>query len=70
MNSDIEKARYAKTRREFLRTTSKGLGGLALGSLMIPDSMIGQMAVPVEKAVMQVPGEGAILKAFTSCPEG
>ena len=67
--TDIEKARYAKTRREFLRTTSKGLGALAMGSLMIPDSMMGQMVVPAEKTAMQVPGEGAILKALHHAPK-
>lgn len=34
---DIQQADYLQNRREFLRTTSKGLGALALGSLMMPD---------------------------------
>ena len=37
-NPDIQKAEYLKTRREFLRTTTKGLGALAMGSLMFPST--------------------------------
>ena len=33
---DIQKAQYHQTRRAFLRTTSKGLGSLALGSMLFP----------------------------------
>lgn len=68
MQTDLQKAKYAQTRREFLRRTSKGLGALALGSLMIPDSL-GQMAPSVENAAMRVPGEGAILKALHHAPK-
>ena len=42
INPDIHKAQYLKTRREFLRTTSKGLGALAMGSLLFPSSGSGQ----------------------------
>lgn len=38
INPDLQKAEYLKTRREFLRTTTKGLGALAMGSLMFPSS--------------------------------
>ncbi len=38
INPDIQKAEYLKTRREFLRTTTKGLGALAMGSLMFPST--------------------------------
>ena len=34
---DIQRAKYLQNRREFLRTTSRGLGSLALGSLLMPD---------------------------------
>lgn len=68
-NTDIRKANYSKTRREFLRKTSKGLGALALGSLMIPDSMMGQMVVPAPNAAMQIPGEGGILNALHHAPK-
>lgn len=37
-NPDIQKAQYQKTRREFLRTTTKGLGAMAMGSLLFPSS--------------------------------
>jgi hypothetical protein len=36
-DKDIEKALYKQGRRDFLRTTSRGLGSLALGSLILPD---------------------------------
>lgn len=38
INPDIQKAQYLRTRREFLRTTTKGLGALAMGSLMFPST--------------------------------
>ncbi len=34
INEDIQKAAYEKTRRAFLRTTTKGIGALAISSLM------------------------------------
>ena len=34
--TDLQRARYLATRREFLKTTTKGLGGLALSSLLLP----------------------------------
>lgn len=39
---DLQLAQYHQTRREFLQTTTKGLGALALGSLMFPDQLKGQ----------------------------
>lgn len=36
---DIQSKEYLRTRRDFLRTTSKGLGGLALSSLLFPDTL-------------------------------
>lgn len=38
INPDIQRAEYLKTRRDFLRTTTKGLGALAMGSLLFPSS--------------------------------
>ncbi len=34
--TDLQRARYLATRREFLKTTTRGLGGLALSSLLLP----------------------------------
>lgn len=39
--NDLQRAQYWATRREFLRTTTKGLGALALGSLLSPDLLGG-----------------------------
>ena len=46
-NIDVQKAQYLKTRREFLRTTTKGLGAAAIGSLLLP-GLMGQSAAPVD----------------------
>ncbi|MEM9722906.1 MAG: DUF1501 domain-containing protein [Bacteroidota bacterium] len=42
MQTDIQKAVYNRTRREFLRTTTKGLGALSIGSLLSPNLLKGQ----------------------------
>ena len=39
--NDLQRARYLATRREFLKTTTKGLGGLALSSLLLPGGAAG-----------------------------
>ncbi len=39
---EIKQAQYFQNRREFLKTTSRGLGSLALGSLLFPDLMSAQ----------------------------
>lgn len=41
-NSDLQNAQYFKTRREFLRQTTKGLGAMALGSLLVPSLLQGR----------------------------
>ncbi|MEM8524693.1 MAG: DUF1501 domain-containing protein [Bacteroidota bacterium] len=50
LNNDIKQASYLKTRRSFLRTTTKGIGAMALGSLLLPDWSTGQanlnLAIP------------------------
>ena len=68
--NDIQRAQYQKTRREFLRTTTKGLGALALGSLLIPEGLQGQ-SVP---SSMLSPGAESqvsqgILKALHHAPK-
>lgn len=37
--NEIHAKEYQKTRREFLKKTSRGLGGLALGGLLFPDTL-------------------------------
>ncbi|MEM8970347.1 MAG: twin-arginine translocation signal domain-containing protein, partial [Bacteroidota bacterium] len=41
-NNDIQKAQYNQTRRDFLRTTTKGLGAAAIGSLIAPNLLTAQ----------------------------
>ena len=56
-NEDIGKALYQKNRRNFLKQTTKGLGALSLGSLLLPNLLNGQpTSLPVD------PGTGGILK--------
>jgi len=57
-SKDIRKAEYLKDRREFLRTTTRGLGSLALGSLIFPD--LWAASKPKPKLVAN-PGRGGVL---------
>ncbi len=41
-NKKKQEAHFLKTRREFLRTTSKGLGAISIGSLLLPSFVRGQ----------------------------
>ena len=41
--SDIQRAEYYQTRRKFLRQTTKGLGALSLGAMMMPNLLKGQV---------------------------
>lgn len=59
--NDLQKAQYAKTRRDFLRTTSKGLGALALGSLMLPKGLQGQVSAPLSD-------NGGVLESLHHAP--
>lgn len=61
-NDDLQRALYAKTRREFLRTTTKGLGALGLGSLVMPTLLKGQNTGP------KIPGRGGVLEALHHAP--
>lgn len=61
-NPDIDKAQYKNTRREFLQTTTKGLGAMAMSSLFYPDML---NAAP---AGMPNPG-GGVLKALHHTPK-
>ncbi len=62
-NSDLNQAWYKNTRREFLQKTTRGLGAMAMGSLMIPDML--------NAAPAGVPGIGTngILKALHHTPK-
>lgn len=61
-NPDIQKAQYLKTRREFLRTTTKGIGALAMGSLLFPSAGQGQQAA-------SLPTGGGVLKQLHHVPK-
>ena len=65
-NTDLQKAQYLKTRRDFLRTTAKGLGAMAIGSLLVPDFMTGQH-LPVGQGG-NPSLDGGILKALHHSP--
>jgi len=64
---DLQNAQYLKTRREFLRTTTMGLGSMAMGSLLLPGSVLGQSNASSGQMGM-TPDEG-ILKAFHHAPK-
>lgn len=65
-HTDLWQAQYLKTRREFLRTTTKGLGAAALGSLLFPDLLVGQSTV---SAASGLPVNGGALKTFHHTPK-
>ena len=62
-NTDISRAQYKQTRREFLGTTTKGLGAMAMGSLLFP-GMANASSFGVANA-----GNGGILKAPHYAPK-
>lgn len=68
-NNDIQQAQYRKTRREFLRTTSKGLGAAAIGSLLFPNVLSGQSRAAASIAGSSVPGKGGVLDALHHAPK-
>ena len=63
---EIIRAQLVKNRRDFLRTTSKGLGALALGTLINPNTLRSQSAdiAHLENGV----DRGGILKALHHAP--
>ncbi len=67
-NTDLQLATYQKTRREFLRTTTKGLGALALGSMIFPDLLKGQAHNSNYGDQLGIPGGGGVLKALHHAP--
>lgn len=60
-NQELERTAYHKTRREFLRTTTRGLGTLGLGSLILP-RLTSAKAIPSGPGV-PVNGQGGILES-------
>ncbi len=63
---DIKQAEYLRTRRDFLRTTSKGLGSLALGSLLFPDMIA---APPKPKLITSLSDNGGALSGLHHVPK-
>lgn len=61
-NPDIQQASYLKTRREFLKRTTKGLGAAALGSLLLPNQLFGQ-------SKESLPTNGGVLHGFHHAPK-
>ena len=61
--NDLQKARYHATRREFLRTTTKGLGGMALSSLLL-----GGTAGAVSSGGVRPAGGGGVLDRLHHAP--
>ncbi len=51
--TDLQRARFLATRRNFLKTTTRGLGGLALSSLLLPTSGAAAPPAPVGGGVLQ-----------------
>ena len=64
-NKDILQANYLKTRRSFLKTTTKGLGAMALGSMLFPSVLTGQNPTPA----YNLDANGGILKALHHAPK-
>ena len=65
-NPEIRKAKYRKTRREFLRTTTKGLGALAMGSLIAPNLFAEKSSI-IKDPAMSAADRG-ILNALHHAP--
>ena len=66
-NTDLQRAQYLQTRRGFLRTTTKGIGAMAIGSLMLPD-LVKANSTTLNPS-FQVPGTGGVLDALHHAPK-
>ena len=66
--NDLQRAFYLRNRREFLKTTTKGLGALALGSLLAPASLLGNSASP-QVPVLGGPGNGGVMGGYHHAPK-
>ncbi len=68
-NTDLKNAQYLKTRRDFLRTTTKGLGAAAIGSLLMPNFLQGHTNSSVGNMAPLPNNNGGILKALHHAPK-
>ena len=67
--NDLQKAAYHKTRREFLRTTTKGLGAMAMGSLLFPDALSAKSnPITADASSFGVGHNGGVLKTLHHVP--
>jgi hypothetical protein len=64
--TDLTRAHYRATRREFLKTTTKGLGGLALSSLLLPGAPI---AIGTGAEVIRKTSGGGVLGQLHHAPK-
>lgn len=69
INVDIKQAQYNQTRRAFLRNTSKGLGALALGSLITPNLLTARSKLAATVQSNAISGGGGILEALHHAPK-
>jgi len=63
--TELQNALYQKNRRDFLRTTTKGMGAMALSSLLFPDFAKGQNI----DASSQITMNGGVLDGFHHAPK-
>lgn len=68
-NTDLQNAQYLKTRRDFLRTTTKGLGAMAIGSMLFPNLLTGQTSTASQLTGVNSSGRGGVLKDFHHVPK-
>ncbi|MEO1011644.1 MAG: DUF1501 domain-containing protein [Bacteroidota bacterium] len=61
---EIQNSEYLRTRRDFLRTTTRGLGSLALGSLLLPD-MLKASPGTIDRAVLN---NGGVIRQLHHTP--
>jgi len=64
-SKEINKAKYHQNRRDFLRTTSKGLGSLALSSLIFPDLLASS---PKPDKLLNISNGGGVLSGYHHTP--
>ena len=67
---DIQVARYLKHRREFLRQTTKGIGAMALGSLLLGDHVYGQTKLNQREPELHLSGRrGGVMDVLHHAPK-
>ena len=62
--NDLTRALSRASRRDFLKQTTRGLGAMALGSLLAPDLLGSNPA-----ALPTVPGNGGVLSGYHHAPK-